>query len=108
MQGKFFNKDFENKIKPSFCSLGVTNKCMFKCRMCYKWQDATREESPTLTDYKNFISNLRELVEDDFKIHFGAGEVLLFDGVLDLVKFSVEKGFSTQIAKWLGDRRRDV
>ncbi|MDP3041947.1 MAG: radical SAM protein [Candidatus Omnitrophota bacterium] len=92
------------EIKPGFCCLGITNKCMLKCRMCFKWQnDAIEENHPTIEQYKNFISNFRALVDDDFKIHFGGGEALLFDGVLDLVRFSVEKGFLTNIASngWL-------
>jgi len=74
--------------------------------MCFKWQnDAAQEKHPTIDQYKNFISDLRTLVDDDFKIHFGGGEALLFDGLLDLVNFSVEKGFLTNIASngWLID-----
>ncbi len=107
MQNSDFLKDIKAKVKPGFCSLGVTERCIFKCKMCHKWQDAVREEPPTIAQYKNFISNLKELVDDDVKLHFGGGEVLLFEGILDLVKFSSEKGFSTQIASngWLIDEQ---
>jgi len=94
------------KIKPGFCCLGVTNKCMLKCRMCYKWQnDIVEEESPSIEQYKTFIAGLRGLVDEGFRIHFGGGEALLFEGALDLIKFSVKKGFSTNIASngWLID-----
>ncbi|MDP3041946.1 MAG: radical SAM protein [Candidatus Omnitrophota bacterium] len=105
MLRKNYNNDPERKIKPSFCSLGVTDKCMLKCKICYKWQDTGSEKSPTLMQYKNFISNLRGFLDEGFKIQFGAGEVLLFDGLLDLVKFSSAQGFSTLIASngWLID-----
>lgn len=91
------------KIKPGFCCLGITNKCMLKCRMCYKWQDSKIEEYPTIDRYKAFLLNLRELVDDDFMINFGGGETLSFDSLLDLVKFSTEKGFSTNVISngWL-------
>ncbi len=90
-------------IKPGFCCLGITDKCMLKCRMCYKWQDEESQNYPTVEQYKKFISNLRELVDDGFRINFGGGEALLFEGVLDLVRFSVDKGFSANIASngWL-------
>lgn len=95
--------DSERKIKPNFCNLGVTEKCVLKCKICYRWRNNAREEYPTLAQYKNFISSLKGFLDEDSRIHFGAGEVLLFDGILDLVKFSCEKGFSTLIASngWL-------
>lgn len=91
------------KIKPGFCCLGITNKCMLKCRMCYKWQDNKIEEYPTIDQYKAFLLNLRELVDDNFMINFGGGETFSFDGLLDLVKFSAEKGFLTNVISngWL-------
>lgn len=91
------------EIKPGFCCLGVTNKCMLKCRMCYKWQDDKIEEYPTIRQYKAFISNLRGLVDDNFMINFGGGETFLFDGLLDLIEFSSEKGFLTNVISngWL-------
>lgn len=92
-------------MKPDFCCLSLTDKCMLKCRMCFSWKSVTREEHPSLKQYKNFISKLRELVDDKFAINFVGGEVLLFKGFLDLVKFSVEKGFLANTASnsWLID-----
>lgn len=76
---------------------------MLKCRMCYKWQDSTPEVYPTVPQYKKFLTEFRELVDDNFIIHFGGGETFLFEGLLDLVKFSGEKGFSTNVISngWL-------
>lgn len=90
-------------IKPTFCCLEITDKCMLKCRMCYKWRTKTQENNPTIEQYKKFISDLRELTDKNFIISFVGGEVLLFDGVLDLIKFSSEKEFLTNIASngWL-------
>lgn len=92
--------------KPGFCCLGITNKCMLKCKMCYKWQnDIAEEDPPTIEQYKDFITGLRELVDKNFLIDFGGGEALLSDKTLDLVKFCIEKGFLTLIASngWLID-----
>lgn len=94
------------KLKPGFSCLGVTDNCMFKCRMCLKWQDAESGEYPAIEQYKNFLSQLRELVDENFVINFGGGEALLFKGLLELVSFSVKKGFWTNIASngWLIDQ----
>ncbi len=93
------------KIKPGFCCLGITNKCMLKCRMCRKWHDNIEEEYPTIEQYKKFISNLREIAGENFVINFGGGETLLFEGLFDLIKFSTAKGFLTNIISngWLID-----
>ncbi len=92
--------------KPGFCCLGITNKCMFKCKMCYKWQDNSKEEYPTIEQYKNFIANLKRLVDKGFIINFGGGETLLFEGIFDLIKFAVEKDFLTHAISngWLIDK----
>ncbi|MDP3041942.1 MAG: radical SAM protein [Candidatus Omnitrophota bacterium] len=92
--------------KPGFCCIGITNKCILKCKMCYKWQnDITEEEPPTIAQYKNFISGFRDLVDDNFIINFGGGEALLSDMTLDLVRFCIDRGFLTNIASngWLID-----
>lgn len=92
--------------KPGFCCLGITDKCILQCKMCYKWQnDITEEEPPTIEQYKNFISDFRDLVDENFIINFGGGEALLSDKTLDLVKFCIEKEFLTNIASngWLID-----
>lgn len=73
MEKKFESTD-SLKISPGFCCLGVTNKCMLKCRMCCKWKDDVGEEYPTLAHYKKFLSDLRELVDNGFIINFGGGE----------------------------------
>ncbi|MDP3041335.1 MAG: radical SAM protein [Candidatus Omnitrophota bacterium] len=93
------------KIKPGFCCLGVTNKCMLKCRMCYKWKDNIQEVYPSLGQYKKFISNLRGIADGKFIINFGGGETLLFEGLFDLIKFSIKKDFLTNTISngWLID-----
>ncbi|MDP3041336.1 MAG: radical SAM protein [Candidatus Omnitrophota bacterium] len=106
MLGENLSEDYKEKIAPGFCCLAITEKCMLKCKMCHKWQvDTFTENTPSIAQYKNFLANLRGLVSDDFIIHFGGGEALLFEGVLDLVSFCAEKGFRTNIASngWLID-----
>lgn len=90
-------------MKPSFCNFGLTNKCILKCRMCYKWQDATLEVHPSIEQYKRFISELAELSGKSVVVNFSGGEVLLFARTIDLIKFSVEKGLLAHLASngWL-------
>lgn len=92
-------------MKPDFCCLSITDRCMLKCRMCFTWQNVTVENHPSLEQYKNFLSEFRGLVDDNFIISFVGGEALLFDGFFDLVKFSVGKGFLANTASnsWLID-----
>lgn len=99
--------DRQVKLRPWFCCLGITDKCMLKCRMCYKWMDGDSEVAPAVSDYSFFLSNLRELVDEGFMVNFVGGEVLLFDGFFELVKFSSQKGFLTSITSngWLIDEK---
>ena len=91
-------------MKPDFyCCLGVTDRCLLKCRMCYKWRDSPIEQYPSIGQYERFISDLAEFAGRNVKISFVGGEVLLFPGVLDLIKFSAEQGLWTHLASngWL-------
>lgn len=103
MENQGSSIDTKKKINPGFCCLGITDRCMLKCKMCYKWKDDFLQESPSVEQYKVFLSGLRELVDEGFRINFGGGEALLFNGVLELVEFSMKKGFFTNIASngWL-------
>ncbi|MGE5196973.1 MAG: radical SAM/SPASM domain-containing protein [Deltaproteobacteria bacterium] len=89
-------------IKPGFCCFGITDKCMLRCKMCQKWKDdiyvKNPQESPTLEQWKQCVSDLAQMVEFPFELDIGGGEALMFDGVLDVVRYSVDKGFNTSIA----------
>jgi len=99
----------KNALKPEFCCLAVTERCMLRCKACYKWQEDINGvnvkpgDYPSLAQYKDFITGLRGLVDEKFIINFGGGEALLAEWVLELVDFSVQKGFWTNIASngWL-------
>ncbi len=94
------NKDEGESLKPRFCCIAPTDYCMLRCKMCNKWQEKipSPDEVPTLDEWKKFISGLRELVEKDFEIDFGGGEVLSLPGILDIVKFAKDQGFKTIMA----------
>ncbi|MFH1508451.1 MAG: radical SAM protein [Candidatus Omnitrophota bacterium] len=102
------------KIKPGFCCFGITDRCMLKCKMCNKWQEdiyiKDNDLSPTITRWKDCIADLADMVELPFELDLGGGEALMFDGILDLIRFSVDKGFNTSIASngWLIDEKMAV
>jgi MoaA/NifB/PqqE/SkfB family radical SAM enzyme len=89
-------------LKPGFCCFGITDRCMLRCKMCHKWKEdiyvKDAQTPPTIEQWKECISDLAQMVNFPFELDIGGGEALMFEGVLDLVRFSVEKGFNTSIA----------
>lgn len=87
--------------KPGFCCIGIVDTCMLKCRMCQKWKPDTGIvgiAQPSTLQWKNFISQLRDLVDDGFEIDFGGGEALMKEDILELVSYAKSLGFRTTIA----------
>ena len=88
--------------KPGFCCFGITDKCMLRCKMCEKWKDdiyvKDRQDPPNIEQWKRCVSDLAGIVDFPFELNLGGGEALMFDGLLDIVRFSVDKGFNTSIA----------
>jgi MoaA/NifB/PqqE/SkfB family radical SAM enzyme len=87
--------------KPGFCCLGIVDTCMLHCKMCDKWKEdlvARGNTEATTAQYKTFLKNLREIVDDNFEIDIGGGEALMRDDVLELVRYMKDLGFRTTIA----------
>ncbi|MCG2712657.1 MAG: radical SAM protein [Candidatus Omnitrophica bacterium] len=89
----------EAKNKPEFACLGVTDDCMLRCKMCYKWKDDIFIKKdhyygiPTLEQYERFFLDLRVLVDEGFIINFGGGEALLHKDIFKLIKIASSLGF---------------
>ena len=79
---------------PIFCDIGITEKCLFKCRMCRLWQSPGNEQELSITEWKNFVSSL-EGFGSNIRIHIAGGEPLLKDGILELIGFATKKGFTS-------------
>ena len=92
---------------PGFCCLGITDDCMLKCKMCDKWKGDLVAEgaAPTTDEYKRFLRQLRDIVDDNFEIDIGGGEALMRSDVLELVSYMRDLGFRTTIASngWMVD-----
>jgi len=104
---------------PIFCDIGITENCVFKCKMCGLWQSPKNPRELSIKEWKEFIISLEELGANKIRVHFAGGEPLLKEGMLDLVKFANKKGFTTvmvtngflvneEMAKKIADSGLDV
>ncbi len=90
-----------NILKPGFCCIGIVDTCVLKCQMCQKWKEdlyAAGSLQPTTEEWKTFIRQLRDLVDEGFEIDFGGGEALMRQDVLELVSYAKKLGFKNTIA----------
>ncbi|MFH1460396.1 MAG: radical SAM protein [Candidatus Omnitrophota bacterium] len=90
-------------IKPKFGCIGITEECMLRCKMCYKWQDdifikkSDINTFPTVEQYMAFFKSLSEIVDKDFVLNFGGGETLLFPQICEVLKAAFECGLWTNL-----------
>ena len=80
---------------PIFCDIGITENCMFKCKMCRLWQSPKNPRELSIEEWKEFIVSLEELGANNIRVHFAGGEPLIKEGMLDLIGFANKKGFTT-------------
>lgn len=86
---------------PTYCCIALLESCFLKCRMCYKWQSdiALRSpQEPTLDQWRNFVSSLRNMVTGRFQINFAGGESLARNESLVLIEYASKLGFDTLLA----------
>lgn len=93
----------EKKEKAEFGSMGITDQCMLRCKMCYKWQPDIFIKSeqaalaPSLIQYQDLIKGLKQIVGVDFVLNFGGGEALLHPDVYDLISCADKAGLRTNL-----------
>jgi MoaA/NifB/PqqE/SkfB family radical SAM enzyme len=88
-------------LKPGFCCIGIVDSCMLRCQMCQKWKEDSGTagfSQPSTDEWKRFIMQLRDLVDEGFEIDFGGGEALMRADLLELVAYAKGLGFRTTIA----------
>ena len=78
-----------------YCDISITEKCMLQCKMCKLWQIPSNNNELSIDEWKKFIVSLEEFNSNDIRLHFGGGEPLLKEGILDLIGFAHGRGFST-------------
>lgn len=90
-------------VNPGFGCLGITDNCMLRCKMCYKWKPdifiSERDFNlyPTVNQYRKFLTGLRELVDNEFVLNFGGGEALLFKDIFKVIKIASKLGIRTNL-----------
>ncbi|MFC1666939.1 radical SAM protein [Candidatus Omnitrophota bacterium] len=88
-------------IKPASIAsvdLLMTSYCMLKCKMCYLWERKRDFGELRIEEWKNLVNVLRLIMGDKYvRLHLGGGEPLTKEGITDLIKFSVQKGFYTLV-----------
>jgi len=98
----------EGVDKPRFCCIAPTDSCMLRCKMCNKWDEPqpNPDELPSIDDWKKFITQFRDLVDEGFELDFGGGEALTMPGLLDMIAHAKKIGFRTTLASngWLIDK----
>lgn len=98
----FPKKRCSGLMQPSFSCFGITDDCMLRCRMCYKWKEDVfikkKKKMPSLEDWKRCISSLRVITDDSFQINFGGGEPFLKKELLELIRFCKSRRFKTNVA----------
>lgn len=80
---------------PIFCDIGITERCIFKCKMCKIWQAPDNKDELTIAEWKDFILSLQEFGTNTIRLHFAGGEPLVKKGILDLVSFAHKRDFTT-------------
>ena len=70
------------EIKPSSCTIMITNRCNLKCVMCKQWREPSGQELP-VDDWKRIVLDLKK----------NGGEPLLRKDLIGLVRFSSQNGF---------------
>ena len=80
---------------PIYCDIGVTENCLFKCKMCRFWQTPKNPNELSIKEWEDFITSLEEFGTNNIRLHFGGGEPLMKEGFLDLLEFTNKKGFRT-------------
>ncbi|MFH1061666.1 MAG: radical SAM protein [Candidatus Omnitrophota bacterium] len=89
--------------KAEFASLGITDQCMLKCKMCYKWQpdifikNTAADCFPTLSQYASLLNQLKKIVSKDFVLNFGGGEALLHKDIYALIAAADKAGLRTNL-----------
>ncbi len=98
----FSAKKYSNRRILEFSCFGIADDCTLKCKMCHKWKEdifiKKETKLPTLKDWENCVSSLRDITDDSFQINFGGGEPFLNKEILELVKLCKSKRFKTNIA----------
>lgn len=77
------------EIRPSSCTIMITDRCNLKCIMCKQWREPKRSELST-DEWKRIIIDLKN--NGIKNIHFTGGEPLLRRDLQELISFCFLNG----------------
>ncbi len=94
------NKKFASP--PTYCCIALIESCFMQCKMCFKWledENIRKPDEPTLAQWKQAVSDLGELCQDNKpQINFAGGEPLIREETLVLIEYAKMHGFDTLLA----------
>lgn len=77
--------------RPTSIIFLLTERCNARCLHCNIWQNRGQEDSPSLEQWKQVVSDLRDWL-GPVHIAFSGGEALLKRWAIDLVQHAVDSG----------------
>lgn len=92
IENKRIRRDLD---KPKYCFIVPSKNCMFKCKTCNMWKLKKDADEMTVEEWKKFLGELADFIGKPIPLQFLGGEPLMKEGILDLVKFSSQKGYNT-------------
>ncbi len=98
-------KEWTSNTKPKYCCWVLNYRCMFKCKVCYIWQNDEKTPETTLDEKKRFISSLKGFVDPDFEFHLSGGEPLLNENICEIIAHIRSYNYRTNLVTngWLVD-----
>lgn len=79
------------EIKPTSCTLMITNRCNLKCVMCKQWRECSDKEELNTEDWKRILMDLKK--NGISNLHFTGGEPLLRKDLTELISYAAQSGF---------------
>ncbi len=79
--------------KLNFCVIEVTQRCMFRCKMCHTWKSSCHGNEMSNEELSRFIMELKGLASDSFGINIAGGEPLMRQGIFELIEFIGRQDF---------------
>lgn len=83
---------------PRFINIGLTDDCMLRCKMCFKWRNNGKATGIVpVAIWKRFISEIAELCPEGATLNFAGGEPLYYPETIGLIAYAAERGVRSNI-----------
>src|SRR5690242_3777215 len=92
----FAQERFANHCRPTSITLALTGRCNAHCVHCDIWKNRGPEETPTVEQWSNAITQLRRWL-GPVQITFSGGEALMQPFAADLIRHAVDVGLVVEV-----------